>query len=75
MMVGAVMSLIGLLIFLLIIRRRSRRASLAPAVGGNAPQPSASIAEADPLHKLAPNAGSPPLFADEDTDAPGRAEP
>lgn len=63
MIVGAVMSLIGLLIFLLIFIRRRRRASPAPTVR-DMPPLSASVADADPLHKLAPNAGSPPLFAD-----------
>lgn len=81
MIVGAAMSVLGLLVFLLIMRRRSGRASPlpygppAPAVSGVPPQPSASIADADPLGKHAPSAGSPPLFADEETDAPGRAEP
>lgn len=81
MIVGAIMSFIGLLIFLLIIRRRLRRASPMPAgppataVNGAPPQPSAAIADADPLHRQAPSAGSPPLFADKETDAPGRAEP
>ncbi len=74
MIVGAAMSVIGLLVFLALFRRRSRRASLAPAVGGKAPQSLASIAEADPLHKLAPSAGSPLLFTDEETDAPGRVD-
>lgn len=81
MIVGAAMSVIGLLVFLLIMRRRLGRASPmpygppAPAVSGVPPQPPASIADADPLRKHAPSAGSPPLFADEETDAPGRAEP
>lgn len=73
MIVGAAMSVIGLLVFLLILRRR-RRASPAPTVRGNAPQPSASSAEADPLDEDVISAGSPPLFADEDTDAPGRVD-
>lgn len=70
MIVGAAISIIALLILLLIFRRRR---SPAPTVRGKAP-PSASVAEADPLHKLAPSAGSPPLFADEETDAASRAD-
>ena len=73
MIVGAAMSVIGLLVFLLILRRR-RRASPAPTVRGEAPPPSASIAEADPLDEDAISAGSPPLFTDEETDAPGRVD-
>ena len=74
MIVGAAMSVIGLLIFLLIFRRRTLRASPAPPIRGNPSQPSASMVEADRRHKLASSAGSPPLFADEETDAPGRAD-
>ncbi|MCY3797715.1 MAG: hypothetical protein OXG84_07900 [Chloroflexi bacterium] len=74
MTAGAAMSVVGLLIFLLILRRRSQRASPAPTVRGKAPPPFASHADVDPLHKLAPSADSPPLFADEEIDAPRRAE-
>lgn len=74
MVAGAVMSVSGLLVYLLIFRRRLRRASLmpdaspAPAVSGMTPQASEPQPGADPPRKLAPSAGSPPLFANGEPD-------
>ena len=77
MVAGAVMSVIGLLVYLLIFRRRVRRASLtpdAPPVGGMTPQSPATLPVADPLGKLAPKVGSPPLFANEEPEDRGGAD-
>ena len=76
-----IMSAIGLLLYLLVFRRRLKRAAAmphpppvsaapAPLVTGIPPQPGASMPGPDPLRKHIPGAGSPLLFADEETDVP-----
>ena len=77
-----IMSVVGLLICILVFRRRLKRAaampysapvSAAPAplvTGIPPPQPGLSMPGPDPLRKHIPGAGSPLLFADEETDAP-----
>jgi hypothetical protein len=80
MVAGALMSVIGLLVYLLIFRRRMRRASRmpnaspAPAVGDLTAQASERQSGADPLGHHAPSAGSPPLFANEAPDKRGGAD-
>lgn len=80
MIAGVLMSVIGLLVYLLVFRRRLQRGSSmpnpaalglapAPALPGMPPLPSASM-PADRRQKHAPSAGSPLLFADDETDAP-----
>lgn len=75
MIAGAVMSLLGLLLYLLVFRRRMQRAARglasAPAPPGLPPPSSAPKPAADMRQKHAPSAGSPLLFADDETDAPG----
>lgn len=69
------MSVIGLLACLVVFRRRAKRAddpplSAAPALSGIPPPPANTTPTVDPLRKHSASAGSPPLFADEETDAP-----
>ena len=70
---------IGLLACLVVFRRRAKQAdapsypatlSDAPAITGIPPAPANTTPTVDPLRKHSPGAGSPPLFADEETDAP-----
>lgn len=70
-----IMSVVGLLASLVMLRRRAKRAdepplSAAPALGGIPPPPANTTPTVDPLRKHSPGAGSPPLFADEETDTP-----
>lgn len=70
-----IMSVVGLLIYFLLFRRRLKRASMtrppapAPLPAGPPQQLLSPEPGRDRLAKHRPSAGSPPIFADEDTDA------
>ena len=72
------MSLLGVLVYLLLMRRRFRRrrsprlkaAPLVPLAGAP-PRPDETDDYLQPRQRLDPNRGSPPLFADDDTDLAG----
>lgn len=69
------MSVVGLLVLLVVFRRRAKRVdeppqSAASALTGIPPASASATPTVDPLRKHNPAAGSPPLFADEETDAP-----
>ena len=74
LLVILVMSVIGLLIYIVVFRRRLKRAAAlpypAPAVTDIVPQPGRPMPSGDALPKHIPGAGSPPLFADDETDMP-----
>ncbi len=72
------MSLLGALIYFMVIRRRWRRrraprSSVAPLVplAGLSPQPDEPDDYLRPRQRLDPNQGSPPLFDDDDRDLAG----
>jgi len=73
-----IMSVIGLLIYLLVFQPRLARASppagpapmRPPAIGDGAPAPAPRQSAIAPFRHV-PGAGSPPVFADDQTDAPG----
>ncbi len=69
------MGVIGLLVLLVVFRRRAKRVDEPPqiaalALTGIPPASAIATPTVDPLRKHNPTAGSPPLFADEETDAP-----
>ena len=77
-----IVSVIGVLIYVLTFRRRLRKASAAripspagtrtpaPPITGVPPQPAPTTQSANALRKLVPSGGSPLLFADDETDVP-----
>ena len=75
-----IMSVIGLFIYLLVFRRRLNRIERMPSPAALSPMRPSSIGHgapavdsrpgADPPGKHVPSAGSPAVFADDQTDAP-----
>ena len=76
-----IMSVIGLLIYIAVFRRRLKRAAAlpypapvrarpAPAVTDIPPQPGRPMPSGGALHKHVPGGGSPLLFAADETDVP-----
>ena len=75
LIVVVIMSVIGLLIYAFVFRRRLKRAAAipysAPLVTGMPPEPGLPMPSLDPIRNHPPNAGAPP-FAEDETDVPTR---